>query len=195
VSLSRDTNTPVVPTLKDQWQFETHQDIKGLRRELEKARGDPIAIRKVQSRLRSLLSTLSTLVVQKRREDYFRRVDDIRALSQSTAGEGAAARDGSEDKKGTPQSKSAMAIGLFLQMCKAPKDRHSELFMNLLVKYLKQLYPIEIMEATSIGGGTSDSADAGQPPAPERGTVVELDRTDTDFTQRSSFNEALYEGP
>ncbi|KAI9658227.1 MAG: hypothetical protein M1821_002359 [Bathelium mastoideum] len=87
MSLKRDPNAPVAPSEEDLQQLHQRKDVSELRGRIESmkaANKDRRTWNSVFMKHKNLLQYLSRLVVKKKRQEYFDRVDRLRALGRST---------------------------------------------------------------------------------------------------------------
>jgi hypothetical protein len=92
MSLKRDPNAPTAPAPEDLLNIELRQDVSDFRERLKKAKAanrDRKTWNALAMRVHNLVQYLSNLAVRVRRKEYFERVDQLRALGQSTLEEAA----------------------------------------------------------------------------------------------------------
>ncbi|RYP01717.1 hypothetical protein DL764_006110 [Monosporascus ibericus] len=78
MSVSRDANAPVDITMDEHREFEQRKDVSGLRHEIATvANGNERT--KLRAKLHNLLKTLRKLKLDEKRDEYFHRVDYLRA--------------------------------------------------------------------------------------------------------------------
>ncbi len=145
MSISRDAGAPIDPGIEDLQSFEERNGVRGLRTDLEATRqaNDKKAVRSIKSQLDNLIDTLSDLIVQKKRTEYFDRVDSLRAQGLSTI-ELSSTCGTRKDSLRRRYTSGAEAIALFLQACGQNIDedhlmeQRSRRYMELLLNYLSR---------------------------------------------------------
>lgn len=92
MSLQRDANAPIGPTQGDLENFELRHDVSKLRESVRETqtKGTRREQARARSQLKALLSNLARLALNQNRREYFRRVDHLRALGESTSREASA---------------------------------------------------------------------------------------------------------
>jgi hypothetical protein len=87
-TLGRDSSAPVDITKEDLAEFEKRRVMSSIRKSIKVAnsRGirDSKSLRPLNMKVRNLISTISSLKLQEKRKEYFKRVDKLRALGKST---------------------------------------------------------------------------------------------------------------
>ena len=184
MSLSRDAGAPVVVDAQDLEEFEKRRDMRDLRADFERARrtSDKKAAQSIKSQIENRVKTLSDLKLQVKREEYFERVDSLRAQGlPTTTFSGEADIDGASRKVRSNGALSAVAH--FVQGCSRELDegcsveQRAKDYMELLVNYLahrpQRRSPSEIVEVKDCG----DAAEPTNEGATDEGAG--LDRTST----------------
>lgn len=144
-SLSRDERAPVNPTAEDLAGFERRDDIQKLRREMREA-VDPDAANCISKKIRNIITSLSRLKVQERRDAYFPAADQRR-------GQGLATDDLAETST-TARQTPATRVGQFLRFGETGQHGHSWLVGKLLLDFLQnRLSPL--YEEASIASSES----------------------------------------
>lgn len=189
MSLSRDAGAPVAVDAEDLEEFEKRRDMRDLRADFEKARqtSDKEGARSIKSQIENRVKTLSDLKMQVNREEYFERVDSLRARGLPTTALGEADIDGASRKVRSNGALSAVAH--FVQSCSRELDegcsveQRAKDYMELLVDYLahrpQRRSPSEIVEVKVDVGvkGCGDTAEPTNEGATDEGAG--LDRTST----------------
>ncbi|KAF1934510.1 hypothetical protein EJ02DRAFT_363549, partial [Clathrospora elynae] len=118
MSLSRDSGAPIAADPKDLEEFEKRRDTFGLCADLEKARqmSNKEATQSIKLQIENLVKTLLDLKLQVKRNEYFKRVDGLRAQGlPTTASPGKADFDRALQKVRSNSTLSAVAY--FVQSC------------------------------------------------------------------------------
>ena len=114
LSIQSDPGAPIEPSQDDLSSFERRSDVKDARRRLKRARRarDRKRINKYDNKLRHLNRKLRKLAVLERREEYFKRVDDLRSRGLPTTVNDP--RDASSSGRGDPWTR---LFAQFLETC------------------------------------------------------------------------------
>jgi hypothetical protein len=87
-TLGRDAGAPIDVSDKDLLEFEQRKDVSDIRASIEAAKlagkRDRKSLNPLMMKVRNLIQTLSSLKVQEKREQYFERVNRLRALGKPT---------------------------------------------------------------------------------------------------------------
>jgi len=179
MSLRRDANAPIEPTLDELQEFEQRKDVSDFHARIKAARlaGDKTAAGLLKGQLRSLIMSLSSLKTEAKRKEYFDNVDRLRALglnpaaempatpnSKTAPGEVASGASAQRVRRCDP---AAAQIGRFLQSHiqepdeDEPAEALSERFMNLLLRHLTRRPELEA-ESSSEAEAEAE-AEAGSP--------------------------------
>lgn len=140
MSLSRDAGAPVDLSVEDLQGFEKRNDVSNFRASLKAARlaGDKKEAKRIKSQIENRIATLSSLMLARRRGQYFDNADSRRAQGLPPP----CLSEESDFGKALKKRGNGLTIAEFLQRCTNDVDegslveQRSKVYMNLLVDYL-----------------------------------------------------------
>ncbi|RYO80969.1 hypothetical protein DL762_007375 [Monosporascus cannonballus] len=147
MSVSRDANAPVDITMDEHREFEKRNDVGGLRYEIATAKNGNERT-KLRAKLHNLLKTLRKLKLDEKRDEYFRRVDYLRAQGMATID--TCLPDNSSSVL-PPASTAGVASLLMVPVdsLSIDRDSHSRRYMCALLGYLTSA-PVEAFEGGKV---------------------------------------------
>ncbi|KAF0330480.1 hypothetical protein GQ607_002359 [Colletotrichum asianum] len=140
-SLRRDENAPIYVSRTEMRQWESRKDIRDLRAEYKKLRetvnaDDPRA-KRIVGRIQGVQRSLKLLTIEEKRQEYFEKVDSLRATGRSIPADLAGNEEPVKSRSNIESSKAAACIGKFLGQRNHAIGTSPHAFVLMGVAYLR----------------------------------------------------------